>query len=150
MKKKFIYVCFIISVLFLSGFFFMSEKYADRWNVTMNALDVTSSSMLLYILPQREYKKMDIIHKYNYKIEKYEHNVWITISLIPFDYNEYRYDREYEYKKGYSFLLDWSDELGNLDKGHYRIAVDFSALVLDKTYYKRIDDKTFYVEFDII
>ena len=149
--KKCVYLSLIILTVFLFGFSMIKEKYVDKWNVVLSVDNISSSEVSLRVLPQREHKESSIIHKHHYDIERLDNNgSWVSLSTIMFDYNKLVYDQAYEYKDGYTYRLDWSHELEELAKGTYRIAVNFTYLELgDNQRYERIDDCTYYVEFEI-
>ena len=151
MKKTFIITVAVMSIL-LCGFIFMNqEKYVNEWNVNLVSEKCTPYGMNLHIYPKREYKNMDIVHEHFYEVHRLiSEGVWVKIADVNFNYKGLEYNSDVEYKKGYSYKLDWSKEVGSLDSGQYKLALEFSAYSLDASdHYTKESDKTFEVEFMI-
>lgn len=150
MKKKILFL--LVSVVLLSGVFVFAnhEKYVDEWNVVLIAKDIKPSGLTLKIKPKREYKNMEISHTGSYKLHYSPHvGLWIQMTEIEFDYKELEYNKMDEYKKGYSYKIDWVKELGYLDKGQYKLTIDFNAYSYDVNNEYTKEKKTFEVEFEI-
>ena len=151
MKKK----LFIVVILFVLAIFCVSnnneEKFVANWNIELTATDVTNLGMKLKVQPHRTNENVQIQSDQCFDIEIFDGNEWVKKAENIHFSNDVIFGKEEDiYTQGYKYLLNWTDEVGQLEKGKYRISLDFTIIEVEEGISSTRETKyksPFYAEF---